>query len=482
MRLTRVRVAAPLALVVGVIAAVVSVRAAPQGTASITQFPYNNVRHICGAPDGPSTNQYPVPCGGGVHVTFAADGYAYNSLGFDNAIGRTKEDGSTHQELRLPDPVLPNGSTGISQHPHGMAIGSDGNVWFTQIHHGNGVSKLVLSSLPAGSNNDVQLGAPGTTASNGTLWDQYKLPCPPQPPAAANPNNIMVACLKHLYGMTETPDPDGNLWFAEAGWGETTPQGSGQLPGDTVGKVTPSGVLTEYPVHPRNPSWVPCAPNVDCAYPFSPMSITVGPDGNIWFTETIPPGTNSSLPAGTSAIGKMNRSGVLLAEYAIPFKGSGADGITSAPDDQIYFTDAGADKIGRISVNGDFTGAFHVPTQNNDPSQITVGSDGNLWFTEGGKCAPVTGTGGFQGVHGCAVTRDAKVARLTLSTGGITEFDVPTSTGSPDGFGLSGLDRGHIWFMEPGSWAGYGPQPPLGLESQQAPVYVRTAVDRLDIP
>ena len=52
-----------------------------------------------------------------------------------------------------------------------------------------------------------------------------------------------------------TAGPDKNIWFAETH-------------GDKIGKITPSGKFTEYPVPTGS----------------SPYGITAGPDGNIWFT------------------------------------------------------------------------------------------------------------------------------------------------------------------------------------------------------
>jgi virginiamycin B lyase len=57
------------------------------------------------------------------------------------------------------------------------------------------------------------------------------------------------------YGITS--GPDGNLWFIEAN-------------ANQIGKITPSGAITEYPI-----------PTVNSM----PRGIT-GPDGNLWFVES----------------------------------------------------------------------------------------------------------------------------------------------------------------------------------------------------
>jgi hypothetical protein len=53
-----------------------------------------------------------------------------------------------------------------------------------------------------------------------------------------------------------TAGPDGNLWFAE-------------YIGNKIGRITPAGVITEFPVPPGG-DYLP--------------GITEGPDGNLWFT------------------------------------------------------------------------------------------------------------------------------------------------------------------------------------------------------
>jgi streptogramin lyase len=54
-----------------------------------------------------------------------------------------------------------------------------------------------------------------------------------------------------------TTGPDGNLWFVE-------------FNGNAIGRITPRGAITEFPLPTGNSG---------------PSSITTGPDGALWFTE-----------------------------------------------------------------------------------------------------------------------------------------------------------------------------------------------------
>jgi virginiamycin B lyase len=57
-------------------------------------------------------------------------------------------------------------------------------------------------------------------------------------------------------------------------------------------------------------------------------------------------------------------------------------GITAGPDGALWFTESAA-AIGRITTSGVIK-EFHINTTNSEPTAITTGPDGNLWFTEGG--------------------------------------------------------------------------------------------------
>lgn len=139
-----------------------------------------------------------------------------------------------------------------------------------------------------------------------------------------------------------------------------------------------------------------------------PYTITPGPDGNLWFTES-----------DGNRIGRLTPRG-RLTEFTVPTPGSGPYGITAGPDGNLWFTERFADQIGRITPSGVIT-EFLVPTPFSQPWEITAGADGNLWFTE---------------------EEGNQIGRITPQ-GAITEF--PTGTCCfPTGIG-AGAD-GNVWF------------------------------------
>lgn len=124
--------------------------------------------------------------------------------------------------------------------------------------------------------------------------------------------------------------------------------------GNRVGRLTPRGTATLFAL--------PSARSV-------PDAIVRGADGGVWFTES-----------GANRIGRLSPTGHLI-EFAIPEPYSLPFDLTRGPDGALWFTAAGGDGIGRVSVTGRIT-VFHLPTLGSDPDGITMGADHALWFTE----------------------------------------------------------------------------------------------------
>ncbi|OLC60558.1 MAG: hypothetical protein AUH89_03990 [Ktedonobacter sp. 13_1_40CM_4_52_4] len=105
-----------------------------------------------------------------------------------------------------------------------------------------------------------------------------------------------------------TGGPDGNLWF-------------GGIRINEIGRISPSGTITEFPISTPNSS---------------PSEITSGPDGNLWF-------------AGIriNEIGRITPSGTIT-EFPIPTSYGAPTGITAGPDGNLWFTVLSS-MIGRIT-------------------------------------------------------------------------------------------------------------------------------------
>ena len=217
----------------------------------------------------------------------------------------------------------------VGSHPYGITTGPDGNLWTTDLSSGR-ISRTTTAGtttvFPSATYNrplniiagpDGALwftedgmvgggyGAIGRMTTSGNL-SEYVLPTP----------------VGHYSGAGRiTVGPDGNLWFTWSSWDPTQPLSATT---GSVGRITPTGTITEFPVSSAN-GW-------------PPGGITAGPDGHLWFTQS-----------GANAIGRISTTGVLTAD-PVPTPNSGPQDIARGPDGNLWFTEALSSKIGRISL------------------------------------------------------------------------------------------------------------------------------------
>lgn len=189
---------------------------------------------------------------------------------------------------------------------------------------------------------------------------------------------------RSLHGVPHgiTAGPDGNLWFAER-------------QGDAIGRITTSGVITEFPVIALS----------------HPTEIVAGPDGHLWFT----------LP-GMNAIGRMAIDGTPQA-FVLPTPDSVPVGIAAGPDGHVWFTEMNTSQVGYFLPGGQST-EYPTPTPGAMPFGIVAGKDGNIWFSEPGI---------------------ASIGVLSPGSGDVRE--IPAAFAA-HGMALGG--DGNIWFTVPG--------------------------------
>lgn len=144
----------------------------------------------------------------------------------------------------------------------------------------------------------------------------------------------------------------------------------------------------------------------------APTTLTIAPDGRIWFTES-----------SGNRIGRMNPDGSGLVEFALPHPGSSPRIIARGADGNFWFSEHTGNRIGRITPTGRIA-EFAIPTPASEPRAIALGADGNIWF---------------------GMFAAGKIGRITPA-GKITEFEVPTPDSGPRA--LAGGPDGNIWFSE----------------------------------
>ena len=171
----------------------------------------------------------------------------------------------------------------------------------------------------------------------------------------------------------------------------------------------------------------------------SPLGITEGPDGNIWFTDIGVQNSSSGQSTESGQIGRITKNGTSI-EFTIPTPNCLPHGITAGPDGNLWFTEIQANKIGRVTVDGDFA-EFPLPNPDSQPHDITSGPDGNLWFTE--INADTIGR----------ITRDGVITEYALPTAGQQPVSGGTGSGLPatsvsQPYSITvGPDR-NLWFTE----------------------------------
>jgi len=229
----------------------------------------------------------------------------------------------------------------------------------------------------------------------------------------------------------------------------------------------------------------------------SPVAITSGPDGNVWWGDQTANITGRITPAGTvtefsgigadgivtgpdgnlwlatgehSAIAVVSPSiGSILNTYST---GGTPLGITATKSGNLWFTDVTGNRIGEITTGGQLTMFSQGITPNSNPEEITEGPDGNLWFTQFGEIGRITPTGVVTeftngitgtGLFGVTTGPDGNlwfteergvVGRITTS-GVVTEFSNGFNPGAQT-LGITSGPDGNVWFTDNGTTSAVG--------------------------
>ena len=211
-----------------------------------------------------AVTQYPTPTAYSIPegITTGPDGALWFTESIANSIGRITTGGVFH-EYPIPTP---------NSYPISITCGPDGALWFTE-SSGNNIGRITTSGMIQEFPLSGGLESPNwiTKGPDGALWfTELSLP-------AAMIGRITTA--GKVSSVTLAPNgatgqitagPDGALWFTGGAF-------------NSVGRLTTSGVVVEYPL--------PTASSF-------PNGITTGPDGVLWLVEN-----NAGKIAGASACG-----------------------------------------------------------------------------------------------------------------------------------------------------------------------------------
>lgn len=321
-------------------------------------------------------------------------------LGFMMAVGICACSGSPTPPAGVPQaadvtefPV--NADPAQPSRPLFVAVGPDRNIWFTEFDS-KSIGVLDLGTLAI---------------------THYPLAA-----TESNPTHLAMG-------------PDGKLWFTETGPAEPTADSGAE----NLGEISSTGDINVLPL-----------PQADS----DPAGITLGPDGNIWFTE-----------ANAGDVRRSTAEGSISDPFPTSAANSMPGGIVTGPDGNLWFTEAAKCSLGQLAVGGNLS-EFPLSNASNTPTEITVGADGKLWFSEdnsdrigrsttGGTIDEFITPTGNSVPAGTALGPDCNVWFTETNanligridqTGHITEFKIPTANSQPVGIAL-GPD-GNLWFAE----------------------------------
>ena len=139
--------------------------------------------------------------------------------------------------------------------------------------------------------------------------------------------------------------------------------------GNKIAKLDETATFTEFPI--------PTAAS-------RPAGIVAGPDGNMWFTDF-----------QSCSVDIVNTSGVLVNQVQVQFC-SGMSDITEGPDGYMWVGDVIAGQMGRINPTT-YTAERFPSTIPGGVGRITIGHDGAMWFTllYGGGVGRMSTTGAY---------------------------------------------------------------------------------------
>jgi virginiamycin B lyase len=330
-----------------------------------------------------SFTRYDVSASGGfaIGVTVDRDGDPWFGLG-SGSVGTIN-----HRTGKLTVYPLANSNAGIGV----IKFDKDGNAWFPE---GNapGIGELNLVT---------------------SKQREFLLPLPSRQ-AGLVPTFVQI-------------DREGNIWFNEVDFSDTT--------GGKIGRLSADGVITEWAV-----------PTVGAEI----EEIALDHEGRLWFAEQ----GNIKLNPSPNRVGVLDPQKQTITEYLSPTPNSRPAGILVAADDTIWFSEHAADKIAHLfpkRVRGVVT---HVsPVKAASSPSLTLQTS-----VAGAPTNPVT-----------TAAKASAVASTITHSPGIVEYSLPPS-GSLSNTEDMRFDRDGNLFFEDDATAQIGELLLSGDGQQQPPL------------
>lgn len=218
--------------------------------------------------------------------------------------------------------------------PIAIAVGSDGNVWFSEdraIGRITSTGQVTEFSMPASCASPCGPAGLMVRGSDGNLWFSTQFPSglgriTPTGQISVFPEPNANQPDAGIAGTELTVGSDGSVWFLES-----TGDVHDQI--FSIGRITTAGVITEFliPAFQGNRT--------------EANQLTAAPDGNVWFTSTT---LNGRIQAN-GFIGRITTAGVIT-EFGTPTAVSDPGAIAVGSDNNVWFTETTAQAVGRITI------------------------------------------------------------------------------------------------------------------------------------
>jgi streptogramin lyase len=295
----------------------------------------------------PVIHEFPVktPSSDPFGIALGADG----NMWFSEATSATETTGGNVGMITNGGAVTEFGGLSPNATAEDMTPGPAGKVWFTEADV-NAIGSMTTASavqeFPLSDGCTAPTGI--TDGPDGNLW--FGVSCPAgfavgrmTPTGTFTPFLVPTKAVGNHLVQSVAAGPDGNLWFTEPSI-------------NVIGRITTNGKITIFGgLTPHCQPW----------------RITAGPNGNLWFTEP-----------HADQIGEMTTAGGLVGEFPVA-SGSSPLGIAPAGDGTLWFTEyAGVGSVGQIAASGTVLGQWPLPVGGN-PRNVAMGGS-NVWFTESG--------------------------------------------------------------------------------------------------
>ena len=292
-------------------------------------------------------------------IAESVDGKLWFTESWNNSIGNF----DLHTSVMGVELPLPH----VESFPTSIVTGTDGNLWFTESENrriGSVVppSTIVEFDLPSG----IVSGDALAVDPAGFIWFSIDTAAGAGLARIStdSKHTIQIYALPASANIDEVSGlvvgADGNLWFTESSFDHV---GRAINPRVAHVQLTDAMGYAEFPI--------------DGVF-VEPRSITIGADGNFWFSSRV------------GVIGRvLSSSPYTITQFSTD--GAYPSGITRGPDGAIWYACNGHRAIGAIDETGAIV-EFNIPALAEpggialaEPVGIVSASDKNVWFTDQGR-------------------------------------------------------------------------------------------------